>query len=243
MENNTTNYLERLFIIRSYEVNEKLELKINVLAEWFSEIAWEHSKQLNLSFEDLQESDNFWVLISYEIKINKLPNWQDEVKLKTYPSGLNNFYFSREFILTDKNGIFLAGASSSWIILNKTTRKIVIPKGTFFSKYNYISDKVIPEKFNKLIAQKDLKNSIKIKSRYVETDMHHHINNAVYIAWIYEIIRSNCKIKKFRIQYIKELTADENIIINYDNRNNIMFFEGISENREISVFRAEVEIY
>ena len=30
--------------VRSYDIDENLELKLNVIFQWFSEIAWEHAK-------------------------------------------------------------------------------------------------------------------------------------------------------------------------------------------------------
>ncbi|MDR2836550.1 MAG: hypothetical protein LBV69_10245 [Bacteroidales bacterium] len=242
MENSSNRFLEKKFNVLSYETNCNLDLKINSLCQWFSEIAWKHAKQLNLGFEDLKESDYFWVLFGMDIKIDKLPKWQEEVILKTYPSGITDFYFEREFFLTDSDGKFLAGASSIWLIINRKNRRIVIPRGEMFENYNFITQRVVPEKFSKLKAQIDFKDCYKITTRYIETDLHLHINNAVYVSWIEEVLRQTEKIKNIKIQFIKELVADEKIELKYIKIDNIYYFEGIIEKDLKPCYRAEVEV-
>lgn len=72
--------------VRSYDIDENLELKLNVIFQWFSEIAWEHAKTLGIGFEELKNVDKFWVLNSVNVEINKLPKWQDQLILETYPA-------------------------------------------------------------------------------------------------------------------------------------------------------------
>ena len=84
-------------LVNSYETDRNENLKFYSLFQWFTEIAWEHAKKLGLGFEELQETDKFWILSGINLKIIRLPKWQAKVKSQTWPSGQNKFFFTREF--------------------------------------------------------------------------------------------------------------------------------------------------
>lgn len=235
------NFLEKKFTVRYCETDWNSNIRVYCLCQWFSEIAWEHLKLLNLNFEDISDSDYFWVLLDYDIKIENLPKWQQEVNLKTYPSGINDFYFAREFVLSDKDGNFLAGASSTWLILNKQ-KKIIIPKGERFDNYNFITQKVVSEKIPKLKKQNDYTTERLLKVEHSDTDMHKHVNNAVYIKWIEDCIEKNKQIKELKIRYLKELYNQDMFVIKLKSEKNNFYFEGKSENNNKSFFLAEVVV-
>jgi medium-chain acyl-[acyl-carrier-protein] hydrolase len=233
-------FLEQDFMVHSYETNLNGNLKLNCLVQWFSEIAWQHVKILKIGFDDLLSNNRFWVLLNYDIKINKLPKWQQIVKLKTSPSGIIDFYFTRDFLLTDNNGDILASASSTWLILNKQTRRIVIPKGEEFAALNIIPPSDSNRKFDKLKAQTDFTEKHNFIARFMETDINLHINNAVYVMWLEEIIRQRHSIQRLKIQYIKEVEKDTNVEILSKRVDDIIYFEGKNVETNLSVFRAEV---
>ena len=230
------------FSVNSYETDHNQSLKITCLFQWFSEIAWEHAKQLNLGFEDLDETAYYWVLLGMNVKIHRLPKWQENVKLQTWPSGVSGLYFSREFIVFDINGECLAAASSSWLIYNRASSRPVVPVG---SEYEY---KISPQKatdleFTKLRQYRDLTDMFNITARYTDIDMHQHVNNAVYIKWIENYLEDlgRHKINFIKIQYLREIKLNEEIAIHVGKAENYYYFEAII-NDDKTCFRAEVSI-
>ena len=52
-------------------------------------------------------------------------------------------------------------------------------------------------------------------ARYTDIDMHHHVNNAVYVNWIENIMGNILpnKIKRFKIQFSNELKLGDKVSI------------------------------
>ena len=231
------------FYVNSYESDKNLELKMNCLFQWFSEIAWEHAKQLNLGFEDLEETEYYWVLLGMNVKINKLPQWQDEVLLQTWPSAVSGLYFMREFILFDSEGEMLAGASSAWLIYNRATSRPVIPKGAEY-EYTVNSHRATDQDFSKLRQRKDLLPGLNVTARYTDIDMHRHVNNAVYIKWIENYLGDlhPGRIDTVKIQYMKEIKLNDEIDLLFGNEDDIYYCEAVIRGEYKTSFRAEVKV-
>ena len=232
------------YVVTSYEVNNKLTLKLNCLFQWFSEIAWEHAKELNVGFEEMETSNIYWVLIGVKTKINKFPKWQDKLTLRTAPTGIKGLYFDREFILNDEKDNVLVEADSKWLIIDRNTLK---PLKSVEDDYKYLQIKdntVLDFEFTRLHRKTGLTNTCNEIAKYTDVDMHQHINNAIYVRWVENILGlySN-NINSFSIQFLKEVKQNDNVIINYSDKiDNKIFFEAIIDNTDVHCFRADVKL-
>lgn len=238
---------EKKHSVNSYEANNKLQLKLNCMFQWFSEIAWEHAKILDVGFEDMKEVDVFWTLIGIKLKINKLPKWQNKTTLYTAPTGISGLYFSREFILKDENNNVLVEADSKWLIINKSTGR---PIKSVETEYKHLKNKntKLDFEFERLREKQKLNNIYKVSAEYTDIDLHQHVNNAVYVRWIENILWnieniSTDKISDFSIQFLKEIKQSDNVIINLSNViDNKIFCEATIENTDIHCFRADIKL-
>lgn len=231
------------YLVNSYESDVNLNLKINSLFQWFSEIAWENAKLLGVGFEELADADRFWVLTGISLQINRLPKWQDKVILETWPSGISGLHYTREFKLYSSGGECLASAGSTWVIFDKATAKPVAPE-----EFNYLTDvskeKAIDNVFSKIRPRKDLFPAFKETAQHTDIDMHKHVNNAVYIRWI-----ENCtgdifprRINTLKIQYLHEVKLHDEIVIFNEKTQNHYYWEA-RINGDKLCFRAEVGLY
>ena len=59
----------REFKISSYDSDSRLNLKLNSLFHYLSEIAWEHAKELGVGFEELADTGKIWILSAINLKI------------------------------------------------------------------------------------------------------------------------------------------------------------------------------
>lgn len=234
--------LFKQFYVNSYETDRNLNLKLNCLFQWFSEIAWGQVKQTDLGFEGLNNADKYWVLLGMNVKINRLPKWQDFVKIQTWPSGASGLYFTREFLLFDDKGDCLAAASSTWLIYDRVTLRPVVNDDIDYEKRTN-SKKAVEQEFVKLRPFKNTKPQFDITAKYTDIDMHQHVNNSVYIKWIEDYF-GNLElqtIKTIRIQYLKEVKLNDEIIVSFGHDNGIVYCEAILKSENKTCFRAEIE--
>ncbi|MCL2039407.1 MAG: thioesterase [Bacteroidetes bacterium] len=235
---------EKIHNVTSFEANNNLQLKLNCLFQWFSEIAWEHAKMLNVGFEDMDTTNLLWMLIGVKAKIKKLPKWQEKVILQTAPTGISGLYFSREFILKDKNYNVLVEADSKWLMLDKHTLKPIKSVENDYKNMK-ISETKLDFQFVRLKEKTELTNTYNETAKYTDIDLHQHTNNAVYVRWIENILENAIcnKINTISIQFLKEVKQDDNVIINFSNViNNKVFFEAIIESTGNHCFRSEIEL-
>lgn len=229
--------------VNSYESDQNLNLKLNCLFQWFSEIAWEHAKSLGVGFEALSDAKRIWVLSGINVQINRLPQWQEKVKLETWPSGINGLHYTREFKLYSFSGEVLASAGSTWVIFDKELAKPVVPE-----EFEYLADirkeKAIDSLFSKIRPRKDLFPAFKETAKHTDIDMHKHVNNAVYIRWI-----ENCtgnifprRVNTLKIQYHNEVKLNDEIVIFGEKTENHYYWEA-RINGDKLCFRAEVGLF
>jgi acyl-ACP thioesterase len=243
MDNATNKSFTKQLTVSSYETDKNLDLKLYCLLQWFSEIAWENAKQLGIGFEELADNDKIWILSSLNIKVHRLPKWQDKVDVKTWPSGLNNLQYTREFQVFNLKNECLVSASSCWVIFDKNEQKAVTPP-----EYDYLTkinnEKALDSLFSKLRPRKDLVPLFKETAKYADIDMHQHVNNAEYVRWI-----ENCigelnlrRINTFKIQYLHEVKLNDEVVIFLEKTDNNFFWEA-RINGDKLCFRAEVGLY
>lgn len=233
----------KIQIVNSYETDLSLNLKLNSLFQWFSEIAWEHAKALGVGFEELANTNKFWILSGMFLEITKLPKWQDKLILETWPSGISGMHYTREFKLYAEDGELLAAAESLWVIFDKNLGKPIVPE-----EFSYL-DNVCKEKatsliFSKIRPRKNLVPIFKETAKYTDIDMHKHVNNAVYIRWI-----ENCTgdifpntVKTLKIQYLSEVKLNDKISF-YGNKTENQYYWEAQINDDKVCFRAEVELW
>ena len=112
-------------ITKSYFVNRFGKLSTSYLFWQIQDIAWEHAEILGLGYDKLQEEQQFWVLSRLLVKIKKRPVWGEKFTLETWPAGSDGFLAHRDINFIDSNGKSIIKATTSWLVLNLQTKRIV----------------------------------------------------------------------------------------------------------------------
>ncbi len=177
------------FFVHSFDVNHLGLTTPVTMLKMMQEGAWKHAEALGFGYRDLKDEGSFWVLSRLQIRISHYPKWGNEFLLETWPSGAKSLLVSRDFRITDDDGI-AAIATSSWIILDHKTRRPVRPL-TVLEKsgptemgellFGAMAEKVeLPE----LSEGDDLWNeSPPFMVRISALDSQGHVNNAKYLEW------------------------------------------------------------
>jgi medium-chain acyl-[acyl-carrier-protein] hydrolase len=185
-----------------------------------------HSEIGGISFLDMQEFNQAWVLSRMRVEIIKLPQWGDRVTVKTW---INSLESSRSVRALEMyvNGDKIVGSETFWAVFNTKTRRpeaLALPFEHFelypenratqqgFSKINFTHEKEIV--FEKTVFLSDL-------------DIVNHVNNVKYLEWCLDLVDEklilNQSIKSFEMNFLKELSLKDKVIIH----------ENISENETI----------
>ena len=212
---------EEKFIVNSNDIDGNLDIRLSSLTRYMQQVATDHAETIKLGHKELSKDRLMWVVIRMEMHINRLPKLDEEFYVSTHPGETKAFLFVRYFQVYDKHHKLLASVSSSWVILNYDTRKVVIKpfEGKKLVSEVNKDDIALPEKItetaNELIESR--------KARYSEVDMNGHINNTRYVDYILDLHNTDYfkeyRISKILINFDKEIKEGE-IIDLYSNNSN-----------------------
>ena len=75
----------------------------------------------------MRDANQVFVIIKERIEFKKKISIYDELYLKTVPTKIVGITFFRDFFITDSSGELYAECSTSWVLMNYETRRILKP--------------------------------------------------------------------------------------------------------------------
>ena len=212
------NKLTEQYTIPCYDTDASWRLKPVSFMNYAQEMANRHANLLGFGYDDLIVSKTAWVLARMHIRFVNLPLWRDAVSLTTWHKGLNRLFFVRDFQMKDSQGNICVEATTSWIVLNLETRRLVrdpklIDEGTT------CQDNAIEQPADKVQIPKDAVTEFVMDHvvSYSDVDMLGHTNNAMYMHWAMDAVdyevTSKRPLKDLIINFNHETRAGEKVSI------------------------------
>lgn len=174
--------------MRAYETDPHGYLTIQSLCDYLQEAAGNHAEALNVSVERLTPLGLAWVLARLRVQIDTYPRWRNPVQVRTWPSGEDRLYATREFLLCDEEGAILARASSAWLLMHvERKRPVRLPD---FIKAIHLPDREppLPDPPGALDPPARPGYEQRFRVRYSDLDLNAHVNNARYVEWVAESV-------------------------------------------------------
>ncbi len=241
MKHNLPTHIYMDHTVTTNEVDMLMNATIPSILNWFQDIATQHADVLGFGYDDFKEKGHIWVLSRIHIELSELPKWKEEVKLKTWTNGVNGIFPNRnwELYMNEQKKI---SAIADWLVLDFTSRRPLRPD------FGDFEDKTEPQLATKnptikIAAIDDLQLLDTLRVRLNEIDMHEHVNNVVYFAWIVNALGLEWKKKYYPIEidinYLKEVRypAKVEIWANADRS----LFSLRSENDNLEYCRMKIE--
>ncbi len=177
---------QKRFQVRLFEAGPNGRTRVSSLLNYFQEAAGEHAALLGVSVTDLLPKKKLtWVLSRYHIRIWRYPLWSETVELKTWPSARQDYFALREFELHGAQGELLAAATSSWMMIDRQTKRPVLLAG-HLPAFEEDNRRAVDDRFDPLpgVEKIDLQLSLQVGLR--DLDWNKHVNHVVYIEWALE---------------------------------------------------------
>jgi medium-chain acyl-[acyl-carrier-protein] hydrolase len=207
-------------------------LKHTELCNIFQLTAAAHSKMGGISFMDMQEFNQAWVLSRMRLEIATLPKWRDIVTVKTWINTLENSRSIRaiEMYVNDKK---IIGCETYWAVFNTKIRRpetLALP----FEHFELHPDKKATENtFSKINLNNEKEIVFERKVVLSDLDNVNHVNNVKYFEWCLDLVDSelilNQKIESFEMNFLKELSHHDKVIIHENKNNSSLIFSVTKE--------------
>ena len=204
--------------IPCFDTDAAWRLKPASFMNMAQEAAGQHAVHLGFGYDDLIVKNTAWILSRVNVKFIDTPKWREDVTLTTWHKGLNRLFFLRDFVVTDKEGRERVKATTSWLVLNLETRRLVrdpqlMEDGTI------CTENAIEQPADKVVMPKEIEPEYVLEHlvAYSDIDTNAHANNAMYMQWAMDAVdyetASTMAVKEFTINFNHETKAGDRVAL------------------------------
>ena len=179
--------------VRSYECGADGLMTMPSLCNYLQEAASLHAERLGFSKSDFLRGghDVTWVLTRLMVRLERLPKWAETVTVRTWPRTMRRIVAYRDFELYDADGVRIGAATSEWMLIDMTTRKLVPLPAELEHDGGDIPPALGEDPFGarpKFPAAATPDHAEMFTARRCHIDVNRHVNNVHYVTWALETV-------------------------------------------------------
>lgn len=198
--------------VRYSEVDEQQKMSLVSIINYFQDVTTFHSEAIGLGIEHLKKTSRAWMLSAWQIEINRLPVFGENIRVQTWPYGFNGFYGDRNFTLMDENQELLVYANSLWIYVDVLTGRPVKVSEEEIEGYRLEEEMPMEKAPRKIrLPQGGWKaEPVQVQKHHLDTNM--HVNNGQYVLMAQGFLPEGFFVKQIRVQYCKAALLHDTIV-------------------------------
>jgi acyl-ACP thioesterase len=206
---------ELTFTVRTYDIGQNGRIQMHSLMEYLQEAASSHANLIGVGFDWMRGKGFYWVLVNLRIEFDRVPFYDDTIKIVTYPSGSDLLKAFREFVATDKSGRQVLKASSEWMVLDRVTRSVKEMADLQF-EFPFNNKRVLGD-LQRLRPQKDSTPIGELVVPHSSIDMNGHVNNCEYVRWgmdaLWKFDRTLAEVRTIQVSFNAEVREEEKLLL------------------------------
>lgn len=184
-----TNYFEKSFELRYFEMNKFGEASSTTLLTLLEETAADHCFSINHCLYKLEKENIGWVLISGFLEMERYPKYKENITIRTWLSKYSTVKGTRENIIYDEKGLIIGRGKGLWVFFDIERRRPIQILDDIKEKWSFCSEESIEHNISKKIEPID---SVAIAKEFkvhrFDVDSNKHVNNIRYLQWVTESI-------------------------------------------------------
>ena len=220
---------ERTYKVGVREIGLNNRLTNLGLLGFLEEIASLHSATVGFGINDVDKTNNVWILMDWKLQVIDRPKYGDDLTIKTWgkPFSKPRFYTYRDFQVFDENNKLVAIASSKWVYFDIERNKISKIDLDMMDRYNPIDENVFNEddipKINSAISCENANLTYTVKR--ADIDVNKHMHNLNYLSLAYEVLPEEVynrqELPNVRITYKRQIKLGETVKCYYTCENGV----------------------
>lgn len=206
------------------QVRRNLKLDMAEIAQYFQDCVLLQSETIGKGVAETERSHTAWFLSSWQIEVERYPEFMEEVTVRTWPHEFKSMYGYRNFDIVDSTGATIARANSIWIFMDLA--KMRPSKPTEDNIRGYVLEPALdmeytPRKINILGDECKISDDIEpITVKYSFLDSNDHVNNGRYVKEAMDYLPTDRLFQQMRVDYRKAATlGDKMYPIRYQQEN------------------------
>ncbi len=164
-------------------------LKPTVMLWLIQEVAGVHAGRLGASWDALAQKNLFWAVIRHKVEISRLPESGQIITLRTWPMPTTRVAYPRATEARDENGNLLFRSHAIWVLMDRTSRAMVLPGKSGVEVPGTIQGGEAPAPGS--ISPRIPENYVNHTVGYGVLDRNGHMNNTRWLDWTDELLSSD----------------------------------------------------
>lgn len=205
------------FKVHSFEVDLNQRGTLESLCRHFQEAAWNHAEHLGVGYERLSQENRVWVLARLLVKIERHPHWAETITVQTWPRQSQSIFALRDFQMFDSAGACLISGTSSWLVLDATSRRPQRVDKLISAIKGLSNKRALDQEPQKLDAVASQMPTTQLTVRYSDIDVNGHVNNARYVGWLMDSytvdFHRTHAVRGLEMNYLGETLGEESVSV------------------------------
>ena len=222
-------YTEKLKL-RSRDVDMFRRLRSSELFKLLQEASIRHTEELGMGRDKTLDRGILWVLLMQRAEIRRMPAYDEEIVLKSWPGKTMHLLFPRYYSMETATGEPLLKASALWSLVDAKTRKVVFPE-----RYGVEIEGVVLGEEIQLPGAIQKRECIHEKTfvvPYSFVDLNGHMNNTRYFDLAEDCIGAAARgmlLREVQTEYVNEARFDEQLQLRWNREAGEVYIFGESE--------------
>ena len=221
--------------LRSKDVDMFRRLRSSELFKLLQEAAIQHTEELGMGREKTLDKGILWVVLMQKAEIIRMPVYDEEILLKSWPGKTMHLLFPRYYSLETTEGETLVRASAIWCLVDAETRKVVFPESYGVEIQGVVTGAEIDLPGGIRKQDGDRERNFTIPYSFV--DLNGHMNNTRYFDLAEDCVglaAQGRQLKEIRTEYANEARFGETLQLHWHEENGEVYLDGESDK---TVFR------
>ena len=231
-------------LVKCYEVDSIKRLKPAAFMDMAQEMAYQAASAMHFGYDELIVKDKAWVLSRMRFRFLDAPCWGDDLSIRTWHRGASGPFFIRDFEIIGKDGSRMVEATSSWVIIDISSRHMTSPEDVLPKEDTVCHDFAIESPASKVMMPRGTEPEFVMthKVAYSDIDLVGHTNNARYVAWAMDCMEygsSGVVVDEVEIVFHHEARPGDEVTLMRVVQGDTTFVEGRTDG--IQVFCAKLK--
>lgn len=175
----------RTYQVRPAEVDPQDRLTLPSFLDLFQDLAGQHADTLGFGMGAMFDAGTAWVLNRLVVETHPLPRTAEQIRLETWPSGLERVYAHRDLLAYDADGDIIARGTSRWLTIDVAKRRPLRINEALADRVPQDRERaLVPDDFR--IPRFEAAGSHIVLVRFSDLDINDHAHNVQYARWFVE---------------------------------------------------------
>ena len=226
---------EKSYRLLSSDVDAQRRLRLSCLFTFLQEASIAHTTELGMGREKTLDRGLLWIVTLTQVKVTRLPVYDEDVRLLSWPGDTMHLYFPRYYRMEDDGGHALLTGSALWALMDQGTRKMVFPEDHGVHIEGERGEKPLPLPAAPRPPQGGEKEVFTVPYSYV--DLNGHMNNTRYLDLIEDRMPADLRekaVREIRAEFSGEAKLGEEVALTCARQGDAFLLSG---DRERKLFR------